>query len=216
MTFALFRQTWHRLVTENHFHRWMLLALLGTNLLTLVGLLQAERTVVLVPPILEQQVNVARDSASQSVKEAWGLFVTELLGNVTPTTAPFLRDTLEPLLSPPLRIEVARRLAAQVEALQRDQVSVRFSPEVVRYDAASDLVRVQGKQTVSGPNASAVTRSRTYEIRVAFRHYRPLITHLDAYENEKARQEQQKRAEVSLLDPLPESPPEPLPESLPE
>ncbi|MBK5966436.1 conjugal transfer protein TraE [Thiocystis minor] len=212
MTLTLFRQTWHRLVTENHFHRWMLLALLGTNLLTLVALLQAERTVILVPPILEQQVNVARESASQSVKEAWGLFVAELLGNATPTTAPFLRDTLEPLLSPAIRAEVTRRLAAQVEALRRDQVSVRFSPEIVRYDATGDLVRVQGKQIVSGPNASPVTRARTYEIRVAFRHYRPLITHLDAYENEKAREERQTPTELSLLEPLPEPLPEPLSE----
>lgn len=204
MTLTLFRQTWHRLVMENHFHRWLLLALLGTNLLTLVALLQAERTVVLVPPILEQQVNVARESASQSVKEAWGLFVTELLGNVTPTTAPFLRETLEPLLSPALRPVVAGRLAAQVEALKRDQVSVRFSPEVVRYDVTSDLVRIQGKQIVSGPNASPVTRPRIYEIRVAFRNYRPLITHLDAYQNEKTRKAQQTPSDVSLFELPPE------------
>ena len=97
MNLVRFRQTWQRLVTENRFHRGLLSALLATNLLTLIALLQAERTVVLVPPILESQVNVARASASQEVKEAWGLFVTELLGNVTPTNAPVLRQTLEPL-----------------------------------------------------------------------------------------------------------------------
>ncbi|MBK5965595.1 conjugal transfer protein TraE [Thiocystis minor] len=206
MTLTLFRQTWQRLVAENHFHRWMLLALLATNLFTLAALLQAERTVVLVPPILESQVNVARESASQAVKEAWGLFVTELLGNVTPTTAPFLRATLEPLLSPALRREVAGGIDAQVEALQRDRVSVRFSPEVIRYETSGDLVRVQGKQIISGPNASTVTRPRTYEIQVAFRHYRPMITRLDAYQDEKERQERRDR-------PVPEPFPDPQPAS---
>ncbi|MBK1717297.1 TraE/TraK family type IV conjugative transfer system protein [Thiocystis violacea] len=206
MTLTLFRQTWQRLVAENHFHRWMLLALLATNLLTLAALLQAERTVVLVPPILESQVNVARESASQAVKEAWGLFVTELLGNVTPTTAPFLRATLEPLLSPALRREVAAGIDAQVEALQRDRVSVRFSPEVIRYESTGDLVRVQGKQIISGPNASIVTRPRTYEIQIAFRHYRPMITRLDAYQDEKARQE---RRDPPLPEPFPDAQPAP-------
>lgn len=187
MNLVRFRQTWQRLVTENRFHRGFLSALLATNLLTLIALLQAERTVVLVPPILESQVNVARASASQEVKEAWGLFITELLGNVTPTNAPFLRQTLEPLLSPALRQTVAGTLDDQVEALQRDRVSVRFAPELVQYEAASDRVRISGKQVITGPGADPVTRPRTYEIQVAFRHYRPLITHLDAYQDARER-----------------------------
>ncbi|MBK1717173.1 TraE/TraK family type IV conjugative transfer system protein [Thiocystis violacea] len=188
MTLTGFRHTWSRLVAENRFHRGILIALLATNLLTLGALLQAERTVVLVPPILESQVNVARAAASQEVKEAWALFVTELLGNVTPTNAPFLRQTLEPLLSPGLRRAVAGILDEQVEALKRDRVSVRFAPELVQYEAATDRVRVSGQQVITGPGADPVTRPRTYEVQVTFRHYRPLITHLDAYPNARERQ----------------------------
>ena len=188
MTLTRFRQTWQSLVAENRFHRGLLLGLLVTNLLTLMALLQAERTVVLVPPILEQQVNVAREAASQEVKEAWGLFVTELLGNVTPTNAPFLHQTLEPLLSPGLRREVAQVLEAQVAELRRDRVSVRFSPETIQFDPATDRVRVSGKQVVTGPGADPVTRPRSYEIGVMFRNYRPVITCLDAYADPRERQ----------------------------
>ncbi|EGV32693.1 hypothetical protein ThidrDRAFT_1178 [Thiorhodococcus drewsii AZ1] len=187
MTLARFRQTWQWLVAENHFHRGILIVLLGTNLLTLFALLQAERTVVLVPPILERQVNVARDSASQDVKEAWALFVTELLGNVTPSNAPYLRQTLEPLLSPALRRAIADSLDAQVEALRRDQVSVRFEPKSIHYDAVRDRVLISGKQISTGPAAAPVTRPRLYEVRVTFRNYRPTITHLDAYQTLRER-----------------------------
>ena len=180
MTLTRFRQTWQWLVAENRFHRALLVVLLGTNLLTLAALLQAERTVVLVPPILERQVNVARDSASQEVKEAWALFVTELLGNVTPGNAPYLRQTLEPLLAPGLRRAIADSLDAQVEALRRDQVSVRFEPRSIHYDAARDRVLISGRQISSGPAAAPVTRPRLYAVRVTFRNYRPTITHLDA------------------------------------
>ena len=188
MTLTRFRQTWQTLVAENRFHRGILFALLTTNLLTLIALLQAERTVVLVPPILEQLVNVARETASQAVQEAWGLFVTELLGNVTPTTAPFLRQTLEPLLSPALRREIAEVLETQVAELRRDRVSVRFTPETIQFDPATDRVRVSGKQILTGPGADPITRPRHYEVQVMFRHYRPIITYLDAYSDPRARQ----------------------------
>lgn len=187
MTLTRFRQTWQWLVAENRFHRVILVVALGTNLLTLSALLQAERTVVLVPPILESQVNIARDSASQDVKEAWALFVTELLGNVTPTNAPYLRRTLEPLLSPGLRRAIADSLDAQVEALRRDQVSVRFEPRSIHYDAVRDRVLVSGQQISTGPAAAPVRRPRLYEVRVTFRHYRPVITHLDAYQTLRER-----------------------------
>ncbi|NEV60331.1 TraE/TraK family type IV conjugative transfer system protein [Thiorhodococcus minor] len=198
MTLARFRQTWQWLVAENRFHRGLGVVLLGTNLLTLIALLQAERTVVLVPPILENQVNVARDRASQDVKEAWALFVTELLGNVTPSNAPYLRKTLEPLLSPALRRAIADALDAQVEALRRDQVSVRFEPKRIHYDAARDRVLISGKQISTGPAAAPVTRPRLYEVRVAFRHYRPTITHLNAYQTLRERTAETSEGEASV------------------
>jgi hypothetical protein len=43
--------------------------------------------------VLEGEVTVARASASQEVRDAWALFVAELLGNVTPTNADFLIKT---------------------------------------------------------------------------------------------------------------------------
>jgi conjugal transfer pilus assembly protein TraE len=72
---ADFLATWRGLTLENRIHQLTLLGLIVTNLLTDVALLHAERTVVLVPPRLEGQVNIARDSASQEVKESWALFV---------------------------------------------------------------------------------------------------------------------------------------------
>jgi conjugal transfer pilus assembly protein TraE len=65
-----FLATWRGLTRENRIHRITLLGLIVTNLLTAVALLHAERTVVLVPPRLEGQVNIARDRASQEVKES--------------------------------------------------------------------------------------------------------------------------------------------------
>lgn len=90
MILSEFLSTWRGLTLENRLHRLAVLGLIGTNLVIAVALLPAERTVVLVPPVLERQVSVARANASQEVKEAWALFVSEPLGNVSPTGAEFL------------------------------------------------------------------------------------------------------------------------------
>jgi hypothetical protein len=87
---ARFLETWRGLTLENRFHRVVLLGLVASNLVSAVALLHAERTVVLVPPGLEGPVEVARESAAREVKEAWALYLAELLGNVSPANAEFL------------------------------------------------------------------------------------------------------------------------------
>jgi conjugal transfer pilus assembly protein TraE len=178
---ADFLATWRGLTLENRIHRITLLGLIVTNLLTAVALLHAERTVVLVPPRLEGQVNIARDSASQEVKESWALFVAELLGNASPTGAEFLERALDPLLAPALRRPVLEAMRQQVHEIQRERVSMTFEPRTVAYEPATDRVFVTGTHTTRGPGARPVARPRTYELRVGFANYRPVISHLDVY-----------------------------------
>jgi conjugal transfer pilus assembly protein TraE len=155
--------------------------LLLTNLLTLAALLRADRTVVLVPPILDGEVNVARDRASREVKEAWAVYVAELLGNVGARSADFIQQALEPLLDPALRPAVMDVIGEQVEAIKRERVSMHFSPSGLSYDPATDTHFITGQQVSVGPGAQPVRHQRTFEVRVAFRHYRPVITHLTVY-----------------------------------
>jgi conjugal transfer pilus assembly protein TraE len=174
-------KTWRGINRENRFHRIAAAILLVTNLLTLVALLRADRTVVLVPPILEGEVNVARDSASREVKQAWAVYVAELLGNVGARSADFIQLALEPLLSPDLRPAVMDVIGEQVEAIKRERVSMHFSPSALSFDPASGTSFITGTQVSVGPGAQPVRHQRTFEVRVAFRHYRPVITHLDVY-----------------------------------
>jgi conjugal transfer pilus assembly protein TraE len=181
MTLAGFLATWRGLTLENRLHRLALLGLVATNLTTAVALVRTERTVVLVPPILEGEVRIAREQASQEVKEAWALYVAELLGNVSPATAAFLEQALDPILAPALRRPVLDVLAAQVHEIQRERVSMSFQPRAVVYEAGSDTLFVTGQQTTTGPAGKPVIRQRTYELRVGFANYRPVIRHLDVY-----------------------------------
>jgi conjugal transfer pilus assembly protein TraE len=181
VTLADFLATWRGLTVENRLHRLAVLGLIATNLVTAVVLFRAERTVVLVPPVLDGQVSVARASASQEVKEAWALYVAELLGNVSPTGAQFLQQALDPLLAPALRRPVLEVMAAQIAEIERERVAMRFEPRAVSYDPATDKVFVAGIQTTRGPGGKPEAHTRTYELVVGFANYRPVIRHLDVY-----------------------------------
>ena len=179
-----FLATWRGTALENRIWRIAIIVLAVSNLV-LVGLVgQVERTVVLVPPVLEGEVTIARDYASQEVEEAWGLYVAELLGNVSPQTVDVLTRVLDPLLSGGLRREVAKAIATQTEEIKRENVSMRFLPRSVTYDIATRTVYVTGQHKTEGPAAKPVSNERTYELRVEFRNYRPVITHLAVYRGE--------------------------------
>jgi len=174
--------TWRGIKWENGFHRVVVVVLLLTNGGTLAALLSTEETVVLVPPVLDGEVTLARDRASQSVREAWALYLAELLGNVSARSSDFIADAVDPLLAPTLRATVTDVIAAQVAEIQRERVNMYFAPDTLYHDPETDRFFVSGIQVSRGPAGASVSHERTFEIGVAFRNYRPVITHLNAYE----------------------------------
>jgi conjugal transfer pilus assembly protein TraE len=145
---------------------------------------------------------VARESAAREVKDAWALYLAELLGNVSPGNAEFLQRALEPLLAPELRRAVTAVMAYQVRKIQRENVTLTYLPRSVLYEPETDRVFVTGAQTSAGPAGKPQARVRTYDLRVAFRHYRPVVTHLDDYPDEpRTRERAGARAEPEQEEP---------------
>lgn len=168
-------------------NRWQQVAILGlglTNGLTALALLFKATPVILIPPTLPAEVEIAKNEGSSSLKESWGLYLAELLGNVTPGNAAFIERSLGPLLDAGIYPEVMAILGREVEALRMDRVSIKFKSREVLYDAHLDRVYVSGEQISQGPGSAPESRPRTYEFRIGFRHYRPVIEHIDVYSGE--------------------------------
>ncbi|MGE0383526.1 MAG: TraE/TraK family type IV conjugative transfer system protein [Gammaproteobacteria bacterium] len=181
MNLARLLGSWNGVQQENRWLRGALLALVATNLVTAVVAARRDRTVVLVPPALEGTVSVSRTGASPDLKTAWGLFVAELIGNVTPGNAATLTRVIEPLLSPRIHHGVLEAIASQSNALKLDRVALAFEPREVLYEQDTDRVFVSGVQTSTGPTGSAQRRVRSYEMRFVIRNYRPYLDAIDVY-----------------------------------
>jgi len=181
MTTSGFLKTWRGTMLENRIGRVVILVLAVAVLILAIMIGKVERTIVLVPPGLEKEVTIARESADQDAKEAWALYVTTLIGNVTADTVDVLTRTLEPMLSPNLSRTILEAMRAQVEEIKREHISMRFLPREVTFDPATQTIFVTGRHRTEGPGAPPVNSERTYEMRIDFRNYRPLISYLDAY-----------------------------------
>lgn len=91
--------------------------------------------VILTPPTLTQPVRVARNQADAPYKMAWGLFVAQLLGNVTPGSGELVLPALEPLLDATLYQPVRLGINEQLRQLRQEQISVSFAPRDTQYEA---------------------------------------------------------------------------------
>ena len=181
MKFQDFMSSWQSVQKENQFHRTLLVGLVTTNILSAIAVLGTDKTLILVPPSLQKEAELARSEASGSLKESWGLYLAELMGNVTPANAEFIAATIGPLLAPGIYRSVTEALSEQIHALKVDRIAVSFRPRQVFYEKETDRVFVTGDHISQGPNSHPDIRSRTYEFRILFRDYRPLLDSIDVY-----------------------------------
>lgn len=167
---------------ENRWLRWVALGLLATNILLAIGMFSTQAVVTIAPPGMNKAVRVSVNQASATYKRAWGVFLTDLLGNVKPGGVDFILDTLTPLLAPSLYRAVVDAIHAQAAKIERDQVSVSFTPKKVVYDPNTDTVYVTGRQVSAGPGSDPVRANRTYEFTITIAHYQPVVTHMSVYD----------------------------------
>jgi conjugal transfer pilus assembly protein TraE len=181
MRLSDFLQTWDGHETENRFSRVIIIGLLVICVITSLAAWRTERSIILVPPTLNQEVEVTRSAASSEFKESWGLFLAELLGNTTPANADFLKVAIEPLLAPDIYRTVLDAMTDQIKAIKMDRVAISFTPRHVDYEAETNKVYVSGELKSQGPSSKPDIKPRTYEFIIAIKNYRPRLEFIDVY-----------------------------------
>ncbi|MEM1298229.1 MAG: TraE/TraK family type IV conjugative transfer system protein [Pseudomonadota bacterium] len=145
-------------------------------------LIAKERTVVLVPPHLTSEMEVARHGVTEDYLRTWGLFIAHTIGNVTPGTVETARTVLEPMLAPAIYRGVIERMEAEIEKITRDRVVLRFEPKRVGVDVKAGRVWVEGHTEVDTIGEGSGRGLKTYVFLLENQGYAPLITGLQTYE----------------------------------
>ena len=160
--------------------------IIALALLIIAGLvmqMSSQKAVVtLIPPNLTEEAKLHHDKAQQEIHKAWSLYVAESLGNVTPSTAQFVRSTLDPLLDSRIRSEALVILDRQIDRIKRDQVSFSFEPREVQMNEDTQTVYVVGRHYTHAAVGEATRVNRTFEFKWQFENYMPNLVHIDTYE----------------------------------
>lgn len=178
------KQHYRSLKTEAGLSR---IALAGSGLALAVLAFMAlnqEKIVVIQPWTMQRAGWVGQDSASQSYKEAWGLALAQMLGNVNAGNLKFISDRLGPLLPLETYQDYMTTLTAQAVQLEENRITTRFEPSRIVYEKSSDKVFVYGKYYTKSPGIKEQKSERTYEFVIGMDAYLPQVLSIDTYEDE--------------------------------
>lgn len=181
MEFVTFKKAWGLSLRENLLKNVIIILLALALVVTSWGWFRSHETVVLVPPLLDERVSIARDEASASYKKKWAHFVAQLVGNIHPGNVDFVIDALQGILSPKAYSDIKAVLAEQVSDIKSDSLTVSFEPRQVLYEEDTGKAFVAGDFVAGGPSGDPTRFYRTYEITVAARFGQPWVDGFAVY-----------------------------------
>lgn len=176
-----FQKTYNAIVSENNFYRFIVFILLLLLLIASIGWLSNDKAVVLVPPTLNEKAEIANKSASATYKKSWALYLSELLGNVTPGNSDFALSAIQPLLASDVYQNVTNGMRQEVAVMKRDSVTVQFQPRTVSYEPATNKCFVTGRTSILASTGEISSFDRTYEVEISIKAGQPIIKYLDSY-----------------------------------
>lgn len=185
MIFSLFKKTYDSLAQNNKLYFWIIVVL-SVVILGQQWSLMTERTrVVLKPPYLDTAARIGYATASKNYYESWGLFVAELVGNLTPGDAHYVADNLGKLFDASDYAIVKAKVLASAAAEREDQANFAFHVKQTIWQPANKTVFVYGN--LSQINSDGETISKipyTFSMGVHIEAGRPVLDGFDAYQGE--------------------------------
>lgn len=168
-------------LAENRWSRIVNSFLVVAVILLAVRSFMTDTVVVIKPYTLTEEAEITSSSAAASYHEAWGLFFSTLLGNVSPDSAKFIRDRVGPLLSPKIYTEVMAVIEEQSLHIENDKVVVRFEPRFVLFEAETGHVYVNGNSYIKDATTKETREESTYEFRIKIQSYQPTVEYMTLY-----------------------------------
>lgn len=182
LNFIDLKKNWRELLVENGYVK-LILIIQTLSILVLIVVLANKSTVATVaPPNFTQAFTVGKDSASNTYFEAWGLSISELMGNVNPGNVKFVKKSLAEYMAPSVYQEVALELEEQVAAIIDEGIRTSFIPMQVLTEKDTGKIFITGNHTVSMSGIPDKKSTRTYEFKISVVNYRPIVTGFDVYE----------------------------------
>jgi len=181
MILEKFIESWRGMKTRNNLQLYAIIFFSVTGLLQTSALINQKVVVTVIPPNLSVEATVGADFASTSYLEAWGLFLSQALGNVTPSSVRFVKRSIEPILSPMVYQNVIKALEKQVDEIRSNHVTLYFEPRRITREEKTRKIFIHGQSVMESPTGDRERTERTYEFVFEVLNYMPSLTYIDTY-----------------------------------
>lgn len=162
---------------ENKFLRMIVAAMAVALVASSCSAMKKDQIITIVPPTLTDKAWVSQTQSSSEYTTAWAMYVGMLLGNVTPANATIIKDALGPILHPDIYQSTMAVLDKQIFQIRQDRVSLSFEPQKVLRDSVKEnRFFITGNSISEGPAGGKRRTTRTYEIDLEIKNYKPVIT----------------------------------------
>ncbi len=193
MKISALGRTWSKTLSNSS---WM--AISNTILVVLLFIsanknFNSHERLVVTPPHLNKAVVVEWDTADKEYLEGFGLFTVTLIGNITPKNVTMVADVVSSYLDAPIYSQVRSEILSLADdpVFQKASAINYFAPERTVYELDADKVQkvfVVGQLITSGfdanlgrNSAGVETKWVTYEMALAMRAGKPVITAFTSY-----------------------------------
>ena len=182
MRLELFKKDYEGLLRNNRAFL-MVIGVLAVVVLMQQWAIVTEKTrTVLVPPYIDKAVKIGYASADADYYEAWGLYVSELMGNLTPGDAPFVEKAMGKLFSSVSYEGVKSRIAQSAAEEANADATFAFEAKSVIWQGQTGTVFVHGMlRQVNGPGRTISATPYTFSMRVHIAAGRPVLDDFHSY-----------------------------------
>lgn len=137
--------------------------------------------IIILPPVIDERVELAYQSANEAYYKAYALYVASFLGNINPGNANFVKEGLSLSFSPTLYAEMRAQITEDAEKMRVSGRTLRFYADSVLYEPETGKTFVVGKQEIVSAAGNVHDQDVSYEMRVAIRDGLPRIENFAYY-----------------------------------
>lgn len=162
------------------------LIMVGLLCYTTISAIQKDSIVMVMPPYLDQRVEIGYNAASKSFHQKYALYAAILIGNTNPDNVHSIVSALSHTFSPKLYHEVKADLMLQADSLKNSNTTLAFHPNMAmsEYNPVTNLIYIPGKQIIRDESGTPRAKVVTYEFELEIKNYVPSITHFARYDGE--------------------------------
>lgn len=189
MKFSFHKTTWENSIKTNLFLGLSNFALVGVTAACVVHMIGLKDRVVLVPPTITHEEMIGWNSANPEYYKSFGLYVAELVGNITPDNINFVANALSSFVDASIYPDIRKQMFSQSVTRQFRETAgaTKYESSAIYYEPETNRVFVAGKMDLL--NATQVSGAKSgstplvYEMKIIMREGRPVITALQSYED---------------------------------